>query len=172
MDLFETIAGTVWVSAIILVFIHQSLHVSTVWWGYINAAYLLGTLAGSLVCYHFATYFNQHFKSAISLGAAASTLVMLIITLNVIPIITLGCSLLFGLTTGIKREPQTTLIQKAVPREKLVTVYAFQNLCYTGTFSLATLTFSWLSDWAGIRTVFLIATGCLLIMTFLTRQLK
>ena len=38
IDLLETIAGTVWIAAIVYVFVSEVLHVDEKWWGFINGA--------------------------------------------------------------------------------------------------------------------------------------
>ncbi len=110
MDLLETATDTVWVSAIILVFVRQLLHASAVWWGYINAAYMLGALLGSWGCYLLARTLDAHIVRSIILGSSLASGVMLLVAFNVFPVVTLGLSLLFGICTAVKNVPETTLV--------------------------------------------------------------
>lgn len=41
MDLLESMAGAVWVAAILLVFVEEALQASSQWWGYLNGIFLL-----------------------------------------------------------------------------------------------------------------------------------
>lgn len=171
MDLLETAANTVWVSAIILVFVHQVLQVSSTWWGYINAIYMLGAFLGSWGCYSLAKRLEQHTIRVIGWGALISSAIMLLVAVNHLPIVTLLLAMLFGVSSAMKNVPQTTLVQKNVSNDQLVVVYALQNVLYTGTYSLATLTIGWLSDTINVQFVFLIAAGLLFIVAILSRQL-
>ena len=39
MDLLESMAGAVWVAAILLVFVEEALQASSQWWGYLNGIF-------------------------------------------------------------------------------------------------------------------------------------
>lgn len=49
MDMIEGIAGTIWVGAITLVYVKEVLHQGEAWWGFINASYYIGAIAGGLL---------------------------------------------------------------------------------------------------------------------------
>ncbi|MDW2800205.1 hypothetical protein RZO55_21785, partial [Clostridium boliviensis] len=49
MDIFETLANVVWTSAFILAFTYEILGKGSEWWGFINASYWVGGIAGSFV---------------------------------------------------------------------------------------------------------------------------
>src|SRR5699024_6637971 len=54
MEIFETIAGTVWIAAILYVFVNEALQVSEEWWGFINGSFFLGLIIGSIYCIKYA----------------------------------------------------------------------------------------------------------------------
>jgi len=51
MDVIEAFVGTIWIGAITLTYVEEALGKSETWWGYINGAYYLGTIAGGFIVY-------------------------------------------------------------------------------------------------------------------------
>ncbi|NGQ97384.1 MFS transporter [Brevibacillus sp. SYP-B805] len=49
MDVLDGLAGAVWIGAILLVYVKQVLGQGDEWWGFINASYLIGTIAGGVL---------------------------------------------------------------------------------------------------------------------------
>ncbi len=172
MDLVGTAADTVWVSSIILVFVHQVLHASSAWWGYINAGYMLGALLGSFGCYLLARRLDQNIIKSIILGSLLGSGVMLLVAFTKSTISVVIFSTLLGISTAIKDVPETTLVQKSAPNDMLVSVYALQNSIYTGVFSGATLFFGWISDILGVQTVFFSAAVLWCFIAVLAYRLK
>src|SRR5699024_5190956 len=48
MEILETIEGTVWIAAILYVFVNEALQGSEEWWGFINVSFFLGIFIGSM----------------------------------------------------------------------------------------------------------------------------
>ena len=157
MDVLETIAGTVWIAAILYVFVSDALLVNEKWWGFINGSFFLGLIGGSLLCLRFAASIEKNLGTFIFAGAFLSSAVTLLFGLNNVPLLALVLSFLVGIFGQLKNIPQQTVIQTSVPREALPTVFTTLGAIATGTFGVASLLMGVLADAFGIRTVFIIA---------------
>ena len=170
MDLLETIAGTVWIAAILYVFISDALLVDEKWWGFINGSFFLGLIAGSLFCLKFADRIDEHLSSFIFGGAALSSLATILFGLNSLPLLALLLSFLVGAFTQLKSIPQQTVIQTSVPTDQLPTVYTTLGAIGTGTFGIAALMMGILADAFGIRSVFILSALLLSFVSLIAFQ--
>ncbi|MCM3764491.1 MFS transporter [Neobacillus niacini] len=157
IDIFETIAGTVWIAAILYVFVNDALHVDEQWWGYINGAFFIGLIFGSIYCVKYAAVMEDKLGVFIFVGSSASCIITILFGLNNIPIIALFLSLCVGLFGQLKNIPQQTVIQTSVPKEQLSTVYTSLGAIGSGIFGVGSLMMGILADLAGIRMVFVIS---------------
>lgn len=157
MDFFETIAGTVWIAAIIFVFVSEALNVDEKWWGFINGAYFFGLIFGSIYCIKYASFIKKKVGTFIFLGSSVSSLVSILFSINSIPVLALLLSLCIGVFGQLKTIPQQTVIQTSVSREQLATVYTSLGAIGTGTFGVGSLVMGILADLLGIRIVFILS---------------
>ncbi len=167
IDFFETIAGTVWIAAILYVFVNDALNVDEKWWGFINGAFFLGLILGSVYCIKCSSFVEKKLGSFIFVGSFASFLVTLLFSLNSIPIIALILSLCIGLFGQIKNIPQQSVIQTSVSKEQLATVYTSLGAIGTGIFGLGSLAMGLLADLLGVRIVFAISGLLLAIVSII-----
>lgn len=174
MDFFETIAGTVWIAAILYVFVSDALNVNEKWWGFINGAFFLGLILGSVYCIKYSSFIEKKMGYFIFIGSFVSCIVTILFGLTSSPTIALFLSLFVGIFGQIKNIPQQSIIQTSVSKEKLSTVYTSLGAIGTGIFGISSLAMGILSDWLGIRIVFVIS-GIMLalvsIMVLKSRQL-
>lgn len=154
MDVLETVAGAVWIAAILYVFVSEALLADEKWWGFINGSFFFGLIAGSLCCLWFSSLVEQKLSQFIVLGAALSSLVTLLFGLNSVPALALPLSFLVGISSQLKNIPQQTVVQTCVPKDSLPTVFTTLGAIGTGTFGVASLLMGVLADVFGIRVVF------------------
>lgn len=157
IDFFETIAGTVWIAAILYVFVSDALHVGEQWWGFINGTFFLGLILGSIYCIKYAAFVEKKLGSFIFAGSFISFLVTILFSFNSIPVFALFLSLGIGVFGQIKSIPQQTVIQTSVPKERLSMVYTSLGAISTGIFGVISLVMGILADLFGIRIVFVIS---------------
>lgn len=157
IDFFETIAGTVWIAAILFVFVNEALNVDEKWWGFINGAFFLGMILGSVYCIKYSFIIEKKFGAFIFVGSFASFFFTILFSLTSIPIFALLLSLFVGLFGQIKNIPQQAVIQTSVSKEQLATVYTSLGAIGTGIFGVGSLIMGILADLLGIRIVFLIS---------------
>ncbi|MFT9498237.1 MFS transporter [Anaerosolibacter sp.] len=157
LDFFETIAGTVWIAAILLVFVNDALDVGGQWWGFINGAFFIGLILGSVYCIKYSSIIEKKLGTFIFIGSILSSLVTLLFSINSIPIAALLLSLCVGIFGQIRGIPLQTVIQTSVTKEQLSTVYTSLGAIGTGIFGIGSLVMGLLADLLGIRIVFLIS---------------
>lgn len=172
MEILETIAETVWIAAILYVFISEALNVNEKWWGFINGSFFLGLIIGSLYCIRISSIIDKKVGKIILIGSFLSCLVTILFSITNSPIIALLLSLGVGLFGQIKNIPQQTVIQTSIPKEKLPTVYTSLGAVSTGVFGISSLVMGILSDLLGVRSVFLISGLSLAIVTLIVYKNK
>ena len=161
MDVLETIAGTVWIAAILYVFVEQALHVGEQWWGLINGVFFIGLLVGSLYCVKFPIVVDQYKFHFIFFGALLCGILTLFFGMTSQPVLALILSAVIGLCSQLKNIPQQTIVQRSVSTDKLVTVYTSMGTVMTGVFGVSSLLMGLLVDLYGVRIVF-VFSGLLL----------
>ncbi|MFD1204310.1 MFS transporter [Sporosarcina contaminans] len=161
----ETIAGTVWIAAILYVFVSDALNVDEKWWGFINGAFFFGLIIGSVYCIKYAAFIQKRVGTSIFIGSLACCVVTLLFSFNRFPIIALILSLCIGFFGQLKSIPLETIIQKSVPKEQLAAVYTSLGTLGTGLFGISSVMMGILSDIIGVQMVFMLSGVMLLIGT-------
>lgn len=164
MDFLETAAGTVWIAAILLVFVQEALYKGEAWWGFINGSFFLGLIAGSLLCLSFSRVFEEKLSWFIFVGAFISSIATFLFGLSGFPVLALLLSFLVGVAGQIKNIPQQTLIQSSTAESDLPTVFTTLGAIATGTFGIASLLMGIIADVFGIRSVFMLSGFLLLVV--------
>ncbi|WP_026680038.1 MFS transporter [Virgibacillus salarius] len=157
MEVLETIAGTVWIAAILYVFVSEALLVGEKWWGFINGSFFLGLIVGSIYCIKNSSVLERKMGKVIFIGSLFSFLITILFSITSNPTIALLLSFGIGLFGQIKGIPQQTVIQTSIPKIKLSTVYTSLGAVATGVFGVASLVMGILADLLGVRIVFLIS---------------
>ncbi|EOL50791.1 MFS transporter [Enterococcus caccae] len=170
MDILENIANTAWVSAIVLVYVKEVLHVSESWWGYINATYFAGAMLGSIIVMRHSNWINQNKSKAVITGSLFGAIVTFLVVPGWHPIFILICSVFVGIFSQIKNIPQATAIQQKIPKDKLASIYASMNVLYTGTFALASVSMGLVSEYLGVRTVFVLSGILLFVVAMIAKN--
>lgn len=172
MEILETIADTVWIAAILYVFVSEALNVDQSWWGFINGSFFLGLITGSIYCIKYSSVVDKNLGKVIFIGSLICCLVTILFSITSSPIIALLLSLGIGLFGQIKSIPQQTVIQSSIPKSKLSTVYTSLGAVSTGVFGVASLAMGIIADILGVRSVFLISGLLLAIVTLIVHRNK
>ncbi|UNL83107.1 MFS transporter [Priestia koreensis] len=170
---FNSIANTVWVSAILYPFLQERLHVGTQWWSYLNVSMLIGlTLAGFI-----GMKYSEFIETKHTLLLIGTTGIIVLTTLsfglNQLPIIAV---IIIGLN-GVAQELQSlcihTTIQRLVKEKLLAKVYAAQGSLVMLTFGLSTVLMGLIGDHIHIVAVYLLAgvsVGSSLVVLLLSQR--
>lgn len=163
MIMFESIAGVVWVAAIMYIFVADVLHVSESWWGYINTAFFIGLLLGGVICTRYERLFNKHFKRVLLSSSFGIAIVMLAFGLNRIALLALVFSGLFGLFEQCKGIVMNTWLQQTATDDQLIHIYSAQGVLTALLFGVSTLVAGAMATVLPIQWLFVVA-GCLLLI--------
>ncbi|MFS0646720.1 MFS transporter [Siminovitchia sp. 179-K 8D1 HS] len=159
--LLEAIANVVWVAAILYVFVTEMLSVTEAYWGYINAFFFAGLIAGGLFCSIFALFVERNMKKVLitsSIGIAVLTAWFGVNNIAWLALILVACS---GFLDQIKGIVINTSLQKNVSVEQLPKIYSAQHALISFFFGISTLVFGTLAELVSVQLVF-IAAGMLL----------
>lgn len=167
ISILDTFANSVWISSIILAFVQKTLNASQYWWGYINAAYMFGGVLGGVLCYRQSQRIAKNPFSVMITGTTIVALVTFIVSINSNMWFLLCLSGLVGIFGELKDIPQTSLIQSRTDNKLLPNVFSSLTVLYTGTFSMASIFVSALSEQFGVRFVFVISSFLLVIVSVL-----
>jgi MFS transporter, DHA3 family, macrolide efflux protein len=167
ISILDTFANSVWISSIILAFVQKTLNASQYWWGYINAAYMFGGVLGGVLCYRLSQRIAKNPFSVMITGITIVALVTFVVSINSNMWILLCLSGLVGIFGELKDIPQTALIQSRTDNKLLPNVFSSLTVLYTGTFSMASIFVSALSEQFGVRFVFVISSFLLVIVSVL-----
>lgn len=172
MEILETIAGTVWIAAILYVFVNEALQVGEAWWGFINGSFFLGLIVASIYCIKYYTLVEENLGKLIFISSLFSFIVTILFGVNSVPIIALLLSLGVGIFEQTRAIPLQTIIQTSTPKKNLSTVYTSLSAVSTGVFGVASLVMGILADWVGVRSVFFVSGVMLAIVTVIVYQNK
>ena len=108
MDMIEGIAGTIWVGAITLVYVKEVLHQGEAWWGFINASYYIGAIAGGSLILLLSSFIQKNLIPCMAVGSAVFSLLTLWYGLNSIPIMALILCISMGPAYQLRDVAQET----------------------------------------------------------------
>lgn len=163
MDILETIASVVWIAAIMYVYVDDVLGVGEEWWGYINGAFFGGLMLGGLFGLKGDRLIARSPKTFIMMGLCGSALVTLVFGISSSTVIALVFSVLIGILGQMKDITQQTIVQTSVKKHQLAKVYSAQGTLMAGVFGVASLGMGALADKFGVRFIFYLASGLLIV---------
>lgn len=157
MEILDSIAGTVWIAAILYVFVEEALQVGEKWWGFINGFFFLGLIVGSVFCIKYSMIVERQLSKFIFISSLLSCIATILFGVTSLPVLALILSLSIGLFEQIRTIPLQTIIQTSVVKNKLSTVYTSLGAISTSIFGVASLMMGIMADFFGIRSVFFIS---------------
>lgn len=159
----ETMAGVIWIAAIIYVYVADALHREEAWWGYINASFFLGLMLGGLFGMRGGGLIDRNIRKFVICSSFGISLMTLGFGLTSVPWLALMFSAGFGVFEQLKSVSLQTTLQRSVSVHLLPKVYAAQSAMVSLVFGLSTLLFGFITDEYGVRTTYIIAAAVLFI---------
>ncbi len=156
-EVIEGVAGGVWAGALMLVFVRERLHRGEEWWGFINASYLIGAIAGGLLALSISRRIDRSLGLFAIGGAVAFGAITLAFAFAQNPWIALAMSLLLGPPFQMKDIAKRTLFQKNVDAAVLPRVFSAHGTVLYATFGISVFAMSAVSDLAGIQAAYVAA---------------
>jgi len=172
MDALKGIAYTVWVAAILYVFVEQNLKVGEEWWGYLNTSRILGTILAGYLVLKISKKIDRNLISLLFITSLSIATLTLIFGLNSIPYLALILVFLLGFPEQVDDIVQNTFTQKYVKEVQLAKVYTTQSIVYYLVFALSVLLAGFLVDHFNIRVVFILASFALFINVAVAWNIK
>ncbi|WP_026825837.1 MFS transporter [Exiguobacterium marinum] len=147
---YESFVSTLWISALLLVYLERHLQVDTGWWGTLNASFLISMIAASAYLYRS--------RRAPSLPSTAILSIVAALLFGMTAHLTFAILVLViqGVATQIRIIQTNTVIQDQIPATQLPYVYSVQQTGYALAFSVGSLLFGLLADGLPIDSVYLL----------------
>ncbi|MFN3631904.1 hypothetical protein, partial [Exiguobacterium profundum] len=147
---YESFVSTLWISALLLVYLERHLQVNPGWWGTLNASFLISMIAASAYLYRS--------RRAPSLPSTAVLSIVSALLFGVTEHLAFAILALViqGAATQIRIIQTNTVIQEQIPTTQLPYVYSVQQTGYALAFSMGSLLFGLLADGLPIDSVYLL----------------
>lgn len=164
--IFESVATSIWVAAIILTYTRTFLHVDDFWFGLINAAFFSGTIIAGLWINGKDQFFTKISYPVIIYIPLILALINASFILHQSVLLALLISLLMGIFEDSRYISLNSVVQREVPKEILTSTYILNNLLSSVFFSLGTLGISLVVDNQGVMWAYVIS-GVAYVLTFI-----
>ncbi|MBN8209672.1 MFS transporter [Bacillus sp. NTK071] len=162
MIFLESIANVVWIAAILYIFVNDVLQKSEAWWGYLNASFFIGLIAGGLIVSRNTQLFEKHMKAILLTASLVVGAVTLLFGSNEIAILAVVLTVVSGIVEQVKSIAIVTFIQKSCPKSSLPEVFSAQSALSAITFGCGALLFGFLAEAVSIQFVFVVSAILLL----------
>ncbi|MGW9995536.1 MFS family permease [Staphylococcus hominis] len=164
--IFESVATSIWVAAIILTYTGTFLHVDDFWFGLINAAFFSGTIIAGLWINGKDQFFTKISYPVIIYIPLILAFINVSFILHKSVLLALLISLLMGIFEDSRYISLNSVVQREVPKEILTSTYILNNLLSSVFFSLGTLGISLVVDNQGVMWAYVIS-GVAYVLTFI-----
>ncbi|WP_338777595.1 MFS transporter [Metabacillus sp. FJAT-52054] len=161
--LLETAAGAVWIAAILYVYVKDQLQMGEEWWGYINASFFAGLIAGGLLGVRYASWIDRNSRKVLITGAFGVSAAAFTFGITAVPWLALAASAFFGMMEQLKNVCLQTAVQRFTPAALLSKVYSAQSSMLALTFGLGSLAVGAAAEKLPIYLVFMLSSGILLL---------
>ncbi|MFJ7364236.1 MFS transporter [Peribacillus frigoritolerans] len=154
IDFITTLASSVWVAAVIYIYVEQNLQLGEEWWGYINTSYFVGMILSGLIVIRFAKLLEKYIGFFITLGLFLSSLLILLFGTTSIPTLALLLACLYGLPEQIREVIYTKLFQDHATEKTLAKIYAVWGAVINLTFAGSVLLLGFITETYSVKTTF------------------
>ena len=158
----ESISGTVWIAAVLYLYVDLLLQRGEEWWGFINASFFVGLVLASYVIFKLHGIFSKHREKWLPLCMIVTSSVTVVFAWNKIALMALVLSFVFGLFDQIKNVVLQTYLQESAPPEELGKIYAAQGALTTLLFGLSSVGVGLLLEVMSISMIFTLSALLLL----------
>lgn len=163
---FQSIAGSVWVGAIILIFVKEILHKNESWWGFLNGAWLLGTIVGGVIL---SKWIQKRLSVSLIMGLLLNGVMIILYASCSIPLLALGIAFLIGIPYQIHDVAKRTLLQVNAKSGKLTQIFAAYQAVGSVFFGLGIFMMNLLVDVYGVQVVYYLSAMFTLVSAWLAR---
>ncbi|WP_313800793.1 MFS transporter [Cytobacillus sp.] len=165
MDLMEAWVGTIWIGAVTLTFAQEALGKGETWWGYINGGYYLGTILGGIIVFRFSKWMQGRLTLFMLAGSFFFGLLTFIYGFVSHPYLALVLVLLMGPAYQMRDLAQETMFQNSVDDQTLTKILAARSTLTQLIFIFSVIGIGALTDLIGVRFIYILSGGVLLLST-------
>ena len=158
----ESISGTVWIAAVLYLYVDLLLQRGEEWWGFINSSFFVGLVLASYLIFKLHGIFSKHRHKWLPFCMIVTSGVTLVFAWNKIAVMALILSFVFGLFDQIKNVVLQTYLQESAPPEELGKIYAAQGALTTLLFGLSSVGVGLLLEVMSVSMVFTLSALLLL----------
>ncbi|OIU73280.1 MFS transporter [Rossellomorea aquimaris] len=159
----ESAAGTVWIAAVLYLYVDLVLNRDEAWWGYINSSFFVGLVIASYLVFKFHGLFSRRRSVWLPLCMVMTSLVTLIFAWNQSALFALILSVIFGAFDQVKTIILQTCLQETVSHEEIGKVYAAQGALTTLIFGLSSMGVGLLLEITTVQIIFTFSALLLMI---------
>jgi MFS family permease len=171
IDFITTLASSVWVAAVIYIYVEQNLQLGEEWWGYINTSYFVGMIFSGLIVIRFAKLLEKYIGFFITFGLFLSSLLILLFGTTRIPALALLLACLYGLPEQIREVIYTKLFQDHATEKTLAKIHAVWGAVINLTFAGSVLLLGFITETYSVKTTFQFSST-LIFLAFLYATFK
>ncbi|MEE3952586.1 MFS transporter [Peribacillus frigoritolerans] len=171
IDFITTLASSVWVAAVIYIYVEQNLQLGEEWWGYINTSYFVGMIFSGLIVIRFAKLLEKYIGFFITFGLFLSSLLILLFGTTSIPAFALLLACLYGLPEQIREVIYTKLFQDHATEKTLAKIHAVWGAVINLTFAGSVLLLGFITETYSVKTTFQFSST-LIFLAFLYATFK
>lgn len=171
IDFITTLASSVWVAAVIYIYVEQNLQLGEEWWGYINTSYFVGMIVSGLIVIRFAKVLEKYIGFFITFGLFLSSLLTLLFGTTSIPALALLLACLYGLPEQIREVIYTKLFQDHASEKTLAKIYAVWGAVINLTFAGSVLLLGYITETYSVKATFQFSST-LIFLAFLYATFK
>ncbi|NQF16629.1 MFS transporter [Brevibacillus sp. HB1.3] len=172
MDVVIGLSGGVWIAAIMLPFVLDVLGQGEEWWGYINAGYMLGAIAGGTLLLMYADRIRRHLFRWIICGTISVGFFTFCFGSSTNALVALLFSFALGPFLEMVHVSKQTLLQQETEESVLPYVLSAKGTIDLLVFGTSALVMGAIAEWQGVRAVYYVSAGLLLIAFLLALRLQ
>jgi MFS family permease len=159
MEFLEHWPHAVWTAGLMLAFTTEALNASEEFWGFQNAIYFAGNIAGAALAVVFASRLGKRPGWVIIVNALLMAILTVAYALCTNIWFAMVIMLLYGPPMALRDVAQDSLLQSSVEGRMLGRVYATRTMLANLSFLVAGLLLAWIADMIDVRTVYLIGAA-------------
>ncbi|MGF9905572.1 MFS transporter [Brevibacillus porteri] len=172
MDILIGLSGGVWIAAIMLPFVLDVLGQGEEWWGYINAGYMLGAIAGGTLLLMYAERMRRHLFRWIICGTIGVGFFTFCFGSSTNALVALLFSFALGPFLEMVHVSKQTLLQQETEESALPYVMSAKGTIDLLVFGASALVMGAIAEWQGVRAVYYVSAGLLLIAFLFALRLQ
>lgn len=157
VDNIDTLGGAAWLGAFILAFVVQVLHQDERWWGFMNTAFFIGSIAGGLLIVSRVKKIQKNAYPHMLLHLMIYVVIAIAFAFNTQPFLAMFLLMISGLPVQVAGVIRRTLIQQNLTPEETPSVMSAWSVLSNLAFAVAMLGLSWIADHFGMKNMYLIA---------------